>query len=260
MAIHPTAVVASGAEIDPSCEIGPYAVIGPGVRMGPGNVVGAHATVGALGVTTLGAGNRIFAHAAVGVQPQDLKFAGEETRLEIGDRNMFREFTTVSVGTAGGGGVTRIGSSVLMMANSHVGHDSTVGDGCILANGVPLGGHVTLEDHVILGGLSAVHQFTRVGRYAFFAGGSMVVQDAAPYGMYQGDRAKMAGLNLIGLQRAGYTEEQLARVKDAHRIVFRSGTPLREAIPQLREAHGAAPEIAHLLAWLEGVGDRGLIR
>src|SRR5512134_2954025 len=151
MAIHPTAVVEPGAEIDPSCEIGPYAVIGSQVRMGAGNVVQAHAVVS--GRTTLGQGNRIFPHAALGGIPQDLKYRGESTELMVGDRNTFREFTTINLGTAGGGGVTRIGSGCLFMANSHVGHDCQVGDGAIVANSVALAGHVVLEDHVHFGGL-----------------------------------------------------------------------------------------------------------
>ena len=258
MAIHPTAIVAPGARIGPSCEIGPYAVIGPRVRLGPGATVGAHAVI--EGDTELGARNRVFPHAVLGQIPQDLKFRGEATRIVIGDRNQFREFVTVHVGTAGGGGVTRIGSDCLFMANSHVAHDCTVGDHCILANSVPLAGHVTLEDHVILGGLSGAHQFTRVGRFAFSAAGSVIVQDVAPYCMVQGDRATVIGVNATGLQRSGFSEEQIGRVKDAYRIVFRQKLGLREACEQLRAQHGGHPEIDHLLAFLEGVGERGLVR
>jgi UDP-N-acetylglucosamine acyltransferase len=258
MAIHPTAIVAAGARVDPSCEIGPYAVIGPKVRLGPGTTVGAHAVI--EGDTELGAGNRVFPHAVLGQIPQDLKFRGEATRIVIGDRNQFREFVTVHVGTAGGGGVTRIGSDCLFMANSHVAHDCTVGDHCILANSVPLAGHVTLADHVILGGLAGVHQFTRVGRFVFAAAGSVIVQDVAPYCMVQGDRATVSGLNTTGLQRNGFSEEQLARVKDAYRLVFRQKLGLREACQQLRAEHGGHTEIDHLLEFLDGVGDRGLVR
>ncbi|MFL5271916.1 MAG: acyl-ACP--UDP-N-acetylglucosamine O-acyltransferase [Anaeromyxobacteraceae bacterium] len=258
MAIHPTAVVAPGALVHPSCEIGPYAVVGAKVRLGPGNVVGAHAVLD--GDTAFGEANRVFPHACIGQIPQDLKYRGEATRLEIGDRNQFREFTTVHIGTAGGGGVTRIGSGCLFMANSHVAHDCQVGDGSILANSVALAGHVTLEDHVILGGLSAVHQFTRVGRFVFSGGGSIIVQDVAPYCIVQGDRAELAGLNLTGLQRAGYGDEKLARVKDAYKIVFRQKLGLREACAQLTAQYAGAPEIEHLVRFLEGVGERGLVR
>jgi UDP-N-acetylglucosamine acyltransferase len=258
MAIHPTAIVDPRAEVDPSCEIGPYAIVGPEVKLGPENVIGAHAVLD--GDLTLGRGNRVFPHACLGQIPQDLKWKDEKTRVVIGDRCQFREFTTVHRGTAGGGGVTRLGSSILMMANSHVAHDCVVGDHCILANSVALGGHVTVEDHAILGGLSAVHQFTRIGKFVFASGGSLIVQDIAPYCTVQGDRAKVVGLNVVGLQRNGYSEEQLGRVKAAYRIVFRSGTPLRDAIAQLEAGYPEAPEIRHLVDWLKGVGDRGLAR
>jgi len=258
MAIHPTACIAPGAQIDPSCEIGPFAVIGPQVKLGPGSSVGAHAVLD--GDTTLGEGNRIFPHACLGQIPQDLKYGGEKTKLVIGSRNQFREFVTVHVGTAGGGGVTRIGDGCLFMANSHVAHDCDVGDACILANSVPLGGHVTLEDHVILGGLSGVHQFTRIGRFVFAAAGSKIVQDVAPCCMVQGDRAQVIGVNTTGLVRNGFSEDQVARVKEAHKIVFRQKLSLKEACEQLRAQYCGQSEIDALVTFLEGVGDRGLVR
>ncbi len=258
MAIHPTACVAQGAEIHPSCELGPFVVVGPEVKLGPGNTVGAHAVID--GDTALGEGNRVFPHACLGQIPQDLKYRGEKTKLVIGSRNQFREFVTVHIGTAGGGGVTRIGDGCLFMANSHVAHDCQVGDACILANSVPLGGHVTLEDHVILGGLAGAHQFTRVGRFVFAAACSAIVQDVAPYCMVQGDRAQVIGVNTTGLARNGFTEEQIARIKDAHRVVFRQKLSLKEACEQLRVQHGGQPEIDSLVTFLEGVGERGLVR
>jgi UDP-N-acetylglucosamine acyltransferase len=257
MAIHPSALVAPSAQVDPSCEIGPFAVIGPEVKLGPGNVVGAHAVI--EGDVTFGRGNRVFPHACIGQIPQDLKWRGEKTRIEIGDRNQFREFTTVHLGTEGGGGVTRIANGSLFMANSHVAHDVHVGDDCVIANSVALAGHVVVEDHVILGGLSAVHQFTRVGRFAFASGGAMIVMDVAPYCTVQGDRAQVAGLNTIGLQRNGFGEEQIARVKEAYKVVFRSGTPLKEALAQLDAQMGREPEIAHLVAFLRK-SERGITR
>ena len=258
MAIHPTACIAPGAQIDPSCEIGPFAVIGSQVKLGKGNSVGAHAVLD--GDSTLGEGNRIFPHACLGQIPQDLKYGGEKTKLVIGSRNQFREFVTVHIGTAGGGGVTRIGNGSLFMANSHVAHDCVVGDACVLANSVPLGGHVTLEDHVILGGLSGVHQFARIGRYVFAAGGSVIVQDVAPYCMVQGDRAQVIGINTTGLTRNGFSEDQVARVKEAHKIVFRQKLGLKEACDQLRAQYRGQSEIDTLVTFLEGVGDRGLVR
>ncbi|HEX7625271.1 MAG TPA: acyl-ACP--UDP-N-acetylglucosamine O-acyltransferase [Anaeromyxobacteraceae bacterium] len=258
MAIHPSALVAPGAQVDPSCEIGPFAVLGPQVKLGARNTVGAHAVL--EGDLSLGEGNRVFPHAVLGQIPQDLKYRGEPTRIVIGSRNQFREFTTVHLGTEGGGGVTRIGDGCLFMANSHVAHDCQIGDGCILANSTALGGHVTLEDHVILGGLCGVHQFTRIGRFVFSAAGSVIVQDIAPYCTVQGDRAALAGLNTTGLQRNGFTDEQVGRVKDAYRIVFRQKLGLQEACRQVRELHAGQPEIDHLLGFLDGVGDRGLVR
>ena len=257
MAIHPTAIVGPGAEIDPSCEIGPYAVIGPKVKLGPGTVVGSHATVD--GDTTLGQGNRIFPHAAVGGIPQDLKYRGEPTRLLVGDRNQFREFCTVHVGTEGGGGVTRIGSGCLLMANSHVAHDVQLGDGCILANCASLAGHVVVEDHVIFGGLTAAHQFARVGRLAFVSGMSGVGMDVAPYCIVSGSRGELAGVNTVGLQRAGMGEEQIARVKEAYRLVFRSKMSVAEALAQVKAEMGAHSEIAHFVAFCEA-SKRGLMR
>ncbi len=257
MPIHPTAVVEPGAKIDPSCELGPYAVVGPDVVRGPGNVLLAHAVV--KGHTTFGAGNRVFSHAVIGEIPQDLKYAGEPTRLVVGDRNTFRECVTINVGTAGGGGVTTIGNGCLFMAYSHVGHDCTIGDGAIIANSVALAGHILLEDHVHLGGLAAVHQFARIGRLAFVSGLTGVVMDVPPYCMVTGGRAELAGLNTVGLQRAGMTEEQIGRVKQAYKLVFRSNLVLAEALAQLERELGAHPEIAHFLAFVRG-SQRGITR
>jgi UDP-N-acetylglucosamine acyltransferase len=257
MSIHPTAIIAPGAVIDPTAEIGPYVVIGPKVRIGPGTKVGASTVID--GDTTIGARNHIFHLASVGAAPQDLKYAGEPTKLVIGDENLIREFTTLHIGTEGGGGVTTIGSKNLFMANSHVAHDCVVGDGCVLANSVALGGHVQVGDSVILGGLSAVHQFTRIGKHAFISGGSMVAMDVPPYCMAQGDRAELAGLNTVGLTRHGFTEEQISHVKDAYRILFRSKLGLNEALDRLRAEHGNHPEIEVLLSFISQ-SKRGITR
>jgi UDP-N-acetylglucosamine acyltransferase len=256
MAIHPTAVVAPGAQIDPSCEIGPYAVVGPRVRMGRGTSVGAHAVVD--GTTTLGAGNRIFPHAMVGAPPQDLKYRGEETRLEMGDGNVVREFASVHTGTVGGG-VTRIGNQCLLMASSHVAHDVHLGDRCIVATFCALAGHVEAEDGAIFGGVSAVQQFTRIGRLAYIGGVTGVNMDVAPYLMVSGARGEVMGINVVGLQRAGFTEEQVARVKDTYRIFFRSKLSQQEALAQIRAEMGQHPEIAHWIRFVEGA-ERGIMR
>src|SRR6266545_4888634 len=257
MAIHPTALVEPGAQVDPTCEIGPYAVVGPHVKLGARTVVAAHAIV--TGHTTLGEGNRVFPHAVIGEIPQDLKYRGEPTALVIGDKNTFREAVTINLGTVQGGGATRIGNGCLFMAYSHVGHDCIVGDGAIVANSVALAGHVVLEDHVHLSGLAAAHQFTRIGRLSFVSGLTGVVMDVAPYCTVVGARAELAGLNVVGLQRSGMTEEQVGRVKQAYKIVFRSNLGLAEAIAQLDSELGKHPEVAHLVAFLKG-SQRGVTR
>src|SRR5437763_5503405 len=257
MAIHSTAVIDRHAELDSTVEVGPYAVIGPKVKIGPRSRVGAHAVV--EGDTTLGSNNVVFQFAAIGAIPQDLKYAGEPTRLVIGDHNTIREFATLHLGTAGGGGVTRIGNHCLLMANSHIAHDVQLADGCILANSSALAGHVVVEDRVIFGGLSAVHQFTRIGRLAFVSGGAMVTQDVPPYVTVQGDRAEVVGINTVGLTRAHFSNEQQSRVKDAFKILYRSKLGFREAIAHVRAEHGGHDEIDHLVAFLEN-SERGIAR
>ncbi|HET8725397.1 MAG TPA: acyl-ACP--UDP-N-acetylglucosamine O-acyltransferase [Anaeromyxobacteraceae bacterium] len=257
MAIHPTAVISPGAEIDSSCEIGPYAVIGPRVRMGPGNTVGPHAIV--EGNTVLGASNRIFGHAVVGAPPQDLKYRGEDTRLELGDGNVVREFASVHTGTVGGGGVTRLGDQCLVMASAHVAHDCILGNRVIVATFCALAGHVVAEDGVIFGGVSAVQQFSRIGRLAYVGGITGVNMDVAPYLMVSGARGEVVGINQVGLQRAGFTEEQIARVKTAYKIVFRSKLPLKEALDQVKAELGGNPEIDHWVRFIEA-SERGILR
>jgi UDP-N-acetylglucosamine acyltransferase len=257
VSVHPTALVAPGAVIDPTAELGPYVVIGPKVRIGAGTKVGAHTVI--EGDTTIGARNHIYHLASIGADPQDLKFAGEDTQLVLGDENLVREFTTLHKGTTGGGGVTRIGNKNLFMANSHVAHDCVVGSGCVLANSVALAGHVQLGNHVIVGGLSAVHQFTRLGDHAFIAGGAMVVMDVPPYCTAQGDRAELAGLNTVGMTRHGFSDEQIARVKEAYRILFRSKLGLNEALANVKAQHGGHAEIDALLDFIAN-SRRGITR
>lgn len=255
--VHPTAIVHPEARLHESVDVGPYAVIGPKVTLGAGTVIGPHTVI--EGRTTIGERNRIFQFASVGAVPQDLKYGGEDTELVIGDGNQIREFTTLNIGTAGGGGLTKIGNQNLFMAYSHVAHDCRVGSGCVVANSAALAGHVVLEDHVILGGLSAVHQFTRIGRHAFIAGGAMVAMDVPPYCTAQGDRAELAGLNTVGLTRHGYTEDQVRRIKDAYKILFRSKLGLNEAISKLKAEYGGHTEIDVLLEFVSG-SERGLTR
>jgi len=257
MSVHPTAVIGPGAKLHPTVEVGPYAVIGGQVTIGAGTTVGPHAVI--EGRTRLGERNKVFQFASVGAQPQDLKYAGEDSALEIGDENLIREFTTLHKGTTGGGGVTRIGNRNLFMAYSHVAHDCRVGDGCVLANAATLGGHVAVGNHAILGGLAAVHQFTRIGQHAFVAGGTMVVMDVPPFCTAQGDRAELVGVNSIGLARHGFSEDQIGRVKEAYRILFRSKLPLEDAVERLRTELGDQTEIQTLLAFVTS-SHRGLTR
>ncbi len=257
MSVHPTAIVHPEAKLHESVEVGPYAIVGAKVRIGAGTIVGPHAVI--ENDTSIGERNRIFSHAVVGALPQDLKYAGEASRLVIGDENQVREFATLHIGTTGGGGVTRIGNKNLFMSYSHVAHDCAVGSGCVLANSVALAGHVEIADFVILGGLSAVHQFTRIGKHAFIAGGSMVAMDVPPYCTAQGDRAELAGLNTVGLSRHGFSDEQIGRIKEAYRILFRSKLGLNEAVSRLKAEHGGHGEIDHLLDFV-GSSKRGLTR
>ena len=255
--IHPTAIVHSAARIDEGVSIGPYAVIGEHVSIAAGTTVGPHSVI--EGWTEIGRDNRIYQFASVGADPQDLKFHGEQSALRIGDRNTVREFVTLHRGTEDGGGETVIGDDNLFMAYSHVAHDCRVGNRVILANAATLAGHVVVDDHAILGGLSGVHQFTRIGSHAMVSGGSVVVQDIAPFIIAQGDRAKPSGLNLVGLKRRGFSDSTLRDLKTAYKIVFRSGLRLEEALEKVAAELDESPE---LKTFTEFIGNslRGIAR
>lgn len=255
--IHATAIVHPDAKIAPGVEIGPYAVIGEHVSLGEGTTVGPHAVI--EGWTEIGRDNRIFQFASVGAAPQDLKYHGEKSYLRIGDRNMVREFVTLHRGTESGGGETIIGNDNLFMAYSHVAHDCIVGNRVILANGATLAGHVQVDDFAILGGLSAVHQFTRVGAHVMVSGGSMVAQDIPPYTIAQGDRAKTVGLNLVGLKRRGFSEESLRAIKKAYKIIFRSGLRQEEALQKIAEELSSGPELDLFVDFIKN-SQRGVAR
>lgn len=256
--IHPTAIISPGAKLDPTVAVGPYAVIGEHVTIGAGTSVGPHTVI--EGRTEIGQDNQIFQFASVGAIPQDLKFHGEVSTLKIGDRNKIREFVTIHLGTADGGGVTTVGSDCLFMAYSHVAHDCIIGNHVILANCATMAGHVEVDDYAILGGLSAVHQFGRVGCHVMASGGSMIAQDVAPYSIVQGDRAKIVGLNLTGLKRRGFSSEALANVKQLYKIVFRSNLKLDEAVTQIEdEFDTSADEVATYLNFIKR-SERGLAR
>ncbi len=255
--IHPTAIVHPSATIADDVLIGPYTVVGENVSIGAGTVIGPHVVLD--GETEIGRDNRIFQFASIGAPPQDLKFRGEKTTLKIGDRNTIREFVTMHCGTEDGGSETVVGNDNLFLAYSHVAHDCRVGNRVILSNGATLAGHVIVDDHAILSGLCAIHQFTRIGCHAMVAGGSMVAQDVAPYTMVQGDRAKTVGLNLVGLKRRGFSEATVRVIKKAYRLVFRSGLKVEEALAQIGEELERSSELDVFVDFIKN-SERGIAR
>jgi len=255
--VHPTAQVDPSARLGPGTRVGAFSVIGAAVTLGPECVVFPHVVL--EGPSSFGPRNRFFPFACLGLEPQDLKFAGETTSLEVGEGNTFRESVTVHRGTAGGGGVTRIGSGGLFMAGTHVAHDCQVGDRTIFANAATLAGHVTVEEGATIGAFSGVHQFCRVGRHAYIGGYSVVTQDALPYVLTVGNRARGYGINVIGLERRGFSAESIQALKKAYRILFRSHLAMEEAIETLRGDLGEQPDVDYLVAFVTS-SQRGVIR
>jgi UDP-N-acetylglucosamine acyltransferase len=255
--IDPRAIIDPGAEIEEGVEVGPFAVIGANVSIGGGTWIGPHAVIN--GPTTLGRDNKVFQFASVGDAPQDKKYAGEPTRLEVGDRNVFREFCTINRGTAGGRNVTRIADDCLFMAYSHVAHDCIVGSQCVMSNCTALAGHVELGDWVILSGYAAVHQFCKIGAHAFLANNAAVTRDVPPYLLVAGSPAEPKGINSEGLKRRGFTPEQIANIKNAYRLFYRSGLKLADATEELRALVPSQPELAPFVDFL-GASERSIIR
>jgi UDP-N-acetylglucosamine acyltransferase len=255
--IDPRAVVDPGAELGPDVEVGPFAVIGAGVRIGAGSWIGSHAVI--KGPTTLGRNTRVFQFASIGDAPQDRKYAGEPTRLEAGDRNVFREFCTINRGTVGGRGVTTIGDDGLFMAYSHVAHDCIIGNHCIMSNCTALAGHVQLGDWVILSGYSAIHQFCKIGSHAFLANNAAVTRDVPPYLLVAGSPAEPKGVNSEGLKRRGFSPGQIANIKGAYRLFYRSGLKLADATAELKALVPTQPEIAPFVDFL-AASERSIIR
>lgn len=255
--IHPTAIVAAGAQLGIGVKIGPYSVIGPRVVIGDYVRLGSHVTVEHR--TTIGARTVVYPFATLGVVPQDLKFHGEDTSLTLGEENSIRQYVNMSIGSEAGGGETRIGRRNLFMAYCHVAHDCKVGSNIVFANGATLGGHVHMGDHGVVGGLSALHQFVRVGARVMIAGGSMVVQDVPPYVMVQGDRARPNGLNVVGLRRAGYGAEALRDLKNMYRLLYSEGLTVEDCIARIGAEVGESPFRTAFIDFLK-TSQRGVCR
>jgi UDP-N-acetylglucosamine acyltransferase len=255
--IHSTAIIHPGAELDCDVTVGPYAVIGEHVRIGRGTSVGPHTVID--GWTDIGADNRIFHLASIGGIPQDLKYRGEKTWLRIGKGNIFREYVTIHPGTVTGDGETTIGDDNLFMAYCHAAHDCHIGDSVIMANGATLAGHVRVEDYAILGGLSAIHQHVVIGAHAMVGGGAMVGQDVPPYTIATGDRARLRGLNLVGLRRRGFSEETIAVLKKAYRILVFSRLRIPEVLKRIRCELPGLPEVVRFVDFIEK-SERGICR
>jgi len=253
--IHPTAIVAEGAQLADNVQIGPYSLIGARVALGAGVKVQGHVVID--GTTQIGAGTELFPFSSIGLIPQDKKFGGEDSRLVIGENNIIREHVTMNPGTQGGGGLTQIGSNGLFMVGAHIAHDCIVGDHVILANNATVAGHCVLGDHVILGGLSALHQFVRIGDYAFVGGMAGVEADVIPYGMALGNRAALAGLNLIGLKRHQFPREQIHAIRKAYRQLFASqeGT-LMQRLEEVEQAFGDDAGVEKIISFIKANTDR----
>jgi UDP-N-acetylglucosamine acyltransferase len=261
VSVHPTAIVAAGAVVPASCTVGPYCTVGPNVVLGEGCELVSHVVLD--GHTTFGKRNKVWSFACLGIAPQDLKYAGEPTRLEIGDDNQIREYVTISRGTAGGGGVTRVGNGCLIMAYVHIGHDSSIGNGCILPNGATLAGHVTVEDYATLSANAPVHQFCTIGRYAYIGGGTTITQDVLPYSLVSAERNNhVFGVNKVGLQRRGFTPEQLRELGTAMRLLTSGKRNTTQAVEEIRDMleSGAGDEHVRYLADFAAGSERGVIK
>jgi UDP-N-acetylglucosamine acyltransferase len=261
VSIHPTAIVHQGAKIPESCTIGPYCTIGPNVVLGERCELVSHVVLD--GHLTMGDDNRVFSFACLGIAPQDLKYKGEPTQLVIGDKNDIREYVTISRGTSGGGGITRVGSGCLIMAYTHIGHDSVIGNGVILANAATLAGHVTVEDYAVVGALNPVHQFCTIGTHAYIGGGTTITQDVLPYSLTSIERNNHAyGINKVGLERKGFTREEIKQLRAAYRVLQASKLNTADALAAIREkiASGEFGDKVAYLADFIAKSERGVIK
>jgi UDP-N-acetylglucosamine acyltransferase len=255
--IHSTAIIDSKAEIEENVNIGAYSMVGANVRIGSGTVIGPHVVIQPF--VDIGPDCQIFQYASIGAVPQALRFEGEETHVSIGRGTVVREFVTINRGTGFGGGITEVGENNFLMAYVHIAHDCKTGQKVILANNATLAGHIVIEDFVTVGGLVAIHQFVRIGKYAYIGGKSAVVKDIPPYVIAAGDRAKLHGLNSVGLKRHSFTQETLSLLKKAYRIIFRFGLTLNEAIERVRAEVDQVPEVIELMRFIKS-SQRGITR
>lgn len=256
--IHPQAIVDPKAELDSSVQVGPFSVIEANVQIGADTVISSHVVI--KGPTRIGKNNRIYQFASLGEIPQDKKYAGEPTRLEIGDNNEIREYCTMNRGTEQGGGLTSIGNDNWLMAYTHFAHDCHVGNHTIFANGASLAGHVNIDDYVILGGFSLVHQFCSMGAYSFSGAGSVIFKDVPPYVTVWGNRAESFGLNKEGLKRNGFSPETIRILYQAYKIIYKQGFTVEEALLELRKLAAICPEVNPLVEFLEKRSARGIVR
>ncbi len=254
--IHPTAIVAPGATLAEDVSIGPYCVVGEEVVLGAGVTLIAHIVVD--GRTTIGEKTCIFPFASIGLEPQDLKYRGEKSRLVIGRHNTIREHVTMNPGTEGGGMVTRVGDHGLFMVGAHVAHDCQIGDHVIMANNATLAGHVVVEDYALLGGLSAVHQFVRIGQHAMIGGMSGVERDVIPYGQVMGDRARLSGLNIIGMQRRGFSREDIQTLRSAYQFLFSADGTFNDRVTEMAERFGGVAPVDDIIAFIRADSTRAI--
>jgi UDP-N-acetylglucosamine acyltransferase len=254
--IHPTAIIETGAKIGAAVSIGPFCHVGAEVSLGEGVILHSHVVV--AGRTEIGAGTKVFPFASIGHPPQDLKFKGEPSRLVIGARNVIREHVTMNPGTEGGGMLTAVGDDCLFMVGAHVAHDCRVGNRVIMANNATLAGHVHVGDHAIIGGLSAVHQFVRIGGHAMIGGMSGVENDVIPYGLVMGERAKLAGLNLVGLERRGFSKADISTLRRAYRILFGPQGTLAERLDEASEMYAGNMLVEEIAGFIRQRTARGL--
>jgi UDP-N-acetylglucosamine acyltransferase len=258
MNVHPTAIIDPRAKVPASCKVGPYCVIGADVELGENCRLVSHVAI--EGPTKIGADNGFFPFCAIGMAPQDISYAGEPTRLEIGDHNEIRESVTISRGTVKGGGLTKVGSHTLIMAYAHIGHDSAIGNHCMLVNGATLGGHVTMEEWAVVGALCPVHQFVRIGAHAYVGGGTTITQDVLPFSMTSAARNTHAyGMNKVGLERRGFSKERIRKIHHAYKTLLASRMNTSQALEKLKAESDKGEDVEMLIRFIEG-SERGVIK